>query len=168
MAAMASNSGHPARGHGYRPQSSSASRFTAGAVGFFTFTQQSARPSDKATRAAWTQCLRSRAGRRAGIRSRIPLVMLIEHDAGMWGANELRQLPLALLRSACAADPRPLARSGRRRRERRRTPWRDRRMSSNIARPVSSVTIASPSIRNERPGRAVTAAAASGNRAVKS
>jgi len=43
-----------------------------------------------------------------------------------------------------------------------------RRTRSNTARPSSSVTIASPSIRNEWAGNAAIAAAASGKRAVKS
>ena len=45
---------------------------------------------------------------------------------------------------------------------------RERRISSNTARPLSSQAMASPSIKQERPGSAATAAAASGNRLVKS
>src|SRR6516165_4382023 len=55
------------------PQSSSASRFTAGAFGFLTFTQCADRPDRRASRAASTQCSRSRACRRAGIRCRLRL-----------------------------------------------------------------------------------------------
>ena len=45
---------------------------------------------------------------------------------------------------------------------------RERRINSNTARPLSSQAMASPSIKQERPGSAATAAVASGNRLVKS
>ena len=48
------------------------------------------------------------------------------------------------------------------------SPCRALRMSSKTARPLSSVQIASPSMRNERPGSASSAATASGKRDVKS
>ena len=53
------------RGYAGRPdrQSSSASRVTAGAVGFFTLTQFALRPERQL--AVSTQCLRSRARKRA-------------------------------------------------------------------------------------------------------
>ena len=66
-----------ARRHGFSsvifyllPQSSSASRHTAGAAGFFSLSQSASGPNGSASRAASKRCLRDRACRRGGTRSR--------------------------------------------------------------------------------------------------
>ena len=50
----------------------------------------------------------------------VALAVFVEHDAGMRGANELGELALAVLDRPSPRDSRPPARSGRRRKARRR------------------------------------------------
>ena len=82
-----------------------------------------------------------------------------------------RQLGIVLacdIQSTSGVGPRRLAQSNRKQQApqcRRASLWR---MRSNTARPSPLVTIASPSIRNDCAGRAVTAATMTGKRLVKS
>ena len=94
-------------------------------------------------------------------------VMLVERDAGVRLTQQLSQHSLALFDRQSAH----LLVVKFRQIEGESTacePERRRRINSNTASPLSSQTIASPSIRQERAGSIATAATTSGNRAVKS
>jgi hypothetical protein len=73
----------------------------------------------------------------------VALVVLIEHNAGMRGANQLGQLRL---RSSIGLRRKSWPSSSIRSKAQSTasSPWRDRRMSSNAARPLSSVTSPRP------------------------
>ena len=76
----------------------------------------------------------------------IAFIVFVEHDAGMRGANELRQLALAVLDRPA---PQILTPSSIRSKAQSTasSPWRARRTGSNTARPLWSVTIDQQAIR---------------------
>jgi hypothetical protein len=76
-------------GHAYRPQSSSASRLTAGALGFFTFTQCADRPRPiRGAKPLRYNAFAAEATRLAKDDRTVLLVMLIEHNAQMRAARQ--------------------------------------------------------------------------------
>jgi hypothetical protein len=100
--------------------------------------------------------------------SAVTVVMLVEHDAGMQAADEFPKLDLAPLDGPAAYVLAVQLDQIEGTHSTAAPPWLRLETRSNTARPLSSVTIASPSSRNGRPGGAATAAAASGKRWVKS
>ena len=104
----------------YRPQSSSASRRTAGASGFLNLSQSGERPDGSASRAALRRCLAAELAGVFGTRPRPPDVQGVRSAAGLVGSCARRSLrsPSGSRSAPDVSRYRP-APAGRRRRGRR-------------------------------------------------